>query len=400
MDRVTEGMSEAVGQTGVAEAHAQEKPALLDLVLVLLERWKTLLLIPLLAGSVALGVTFLLTPKFTSTARILVPQGSGGGAGILMQQLGSLGGLASAAAGLKNPSDQYVGFLASRTIADSLIERFKLRDLYQAELQDDARLELADNTALSAGVKDGIISVSVDDRDPQRAAEMANAYVDELQRMVSAAALTEAGQRRVFFEAEMRKAQEQLARAETTLRSSSVSAATLRIEPRAALDELARLRAAITAAELRLAAARGMMTDSNPDLQQAMRELQALRRQLAQAERGTSRDGDSANEDYISRYRDFKYQEALFEIVAKQFELARLDEAGQGVRVQIIDKAVPADRRSWPRRGLTAAAVSVMSFLALAAYLVFREIIRLDRSPATEKRLGRLQAVFRRNGRR
>jgi uncharacterized protein involved in exopolysaccharide biosynthesis len=143
-----------------------------------------------------------------------------------------------------------------------------------------------------------------------------------------------------------------------------------------------------------------MMTDSNPDLQQAMRELQALRRQLAQAERGTSRDGDSANEDYISRYRDFKYQEALFEIVAKQFELARLDEAGQGVRVQIIDKAVPADRRSWPRRGLTAAAVSVMSFLALAAYLVFREIIRLDRSPATEKRLGRLQAVFRRNGRR
>jgi uncharacterized protein involved in exopolysaccharide biosynthesis len=227
---------------------------------------------------------------------------------------------------------------------------------------------------------------------------MANAYIDELQRMVSSAALTEAGQRRAFFEAEMRKVQEQLIRAEATLRSSGVSTSTLRIEPRTALEELARLRAAITAAELRLSAARGMMTDSNPDLQQAIRELQALRQQLAQAERGTVRDADGSNEDYISRYRDFKYQEALFEIVAKQFELARLDEAGQGMRVQVIDKAVPADRRSWPRRGLTAVAVSVMSFLALATFLVLRELIRSDQSPAAAMRRRRLQSVFRRNG--
>ena len=217
--------------------------------------------------------------------------------------------------------------------------------------------------------------------------------------MVSAAALTEAGQRRAFFEAEMRKVQEQLIRAEATLRSSGVSTSTLRIEPRAALDELARLRAAITAAELRLSAARGLMTDSNPDLQQAMRELQALRRQLAIAERGTALDSDGTNEDYVSRYRDFKYQEALFEIVAKQFELARLDEAGQGMRVQVIDKAVPADRRSRPRRGLTAAAVSVMTFLALATFLVLRESIQSDQSPAAAMRKRRLQAVFRRDGR-
>lgn len=399
MDRATEGRSEAVAQADLDVASVYEKPSLFDLVLVLIERWKWLLLIPLLAGLVALSVTFLISPTYKSTARVLIPQSSSGGAGILMQQLGSLGGLASAAAGLKNPSDQYVGFLASRTIADILIERFKLRELYEAELQDDARLELADRTELSAGVKDGIISVSVTDRDPGRAAAMANAYIEELQRMVSAAALTEAGQRRAFFEAEMRKVQEQLIRAEATLRSSGVSTSTLRIEPRAALDELARLRAAITAAELRLSAARGLMTDSNPDLQQAMRELQALRRQLAIAERGTARDSDGTNEDYVSRYRDFKYQEALFEIVAKQFELARLDEAGQGMRVQVIDKAVPADRRSRPRRGLTAAAVSVMTFLALATFLVLRESIQSDQSPAAAMRKRRLQAVFRRDGR-
>jgi hypothetical protein len=204
----------------------------------------------------------------------------------------------------------------------------------------------------------------------------------------------------VFFEAELRRVQEQLVRAEIALKSTGVSVSTLRVEPRAALEELARLRAAVSAAEIRVAAARGMMADSNPDLQQALRELQALRAQLAKAERGPPRDsGDGSNEDYISRYRDYKYQEALFEIVAKQYELARLDEAGEGVRVQVVDKAVPADRKSSPRRGLTAVAVSVMTFLALASFLVLREILKSDHSPTASVRKRRLRAVFQRDGR-
>jgi len=399
MDRPTGDHGDSFGRAATADDQTQGVPGLLDLVLVLIEHWKSLLLLPLLAGSAALAITFAIQPTFTSTARFLVPQQSAGGAGILMQQLGSLGGLASAAAGLKNPADQYVGLLASRTVADTLIERFKLRDLYEVELQDEARLELADHTDLSAGVKDGIISVSVRDNDPERAAEMANAYVEELRRMLSTASLSDASQRRVFFEAELRKVQEQLVRAEIALKSTGVSVSTLRVEPRAALEELARLRAAVSAGEIRVAAARGVMADSNPDLQQAIRELQALRAQLAKAERGPARDsGDGSNEDYISRYRDYKYQEALFEIVAKQYELARLDEAGEGVRVQVVDEAVPADRKSSPRRGLTAVAISVMTFLALASFLVLREILKSDRSPAAAGRMRRLRAVLRRDG--
>lgn len=399
MDRPTGDHGDSFGRAATADDQTQGVPGLLDLVLVLIEHWKSLLLLPLLAGSAALAITFAIQPTFTSTARFLVPQQSAGGAGILMQQLGSLGGLASAAAGLKNPADQYVGLLASRTVADTLIERFKLRDLYEVELQDEARLELADHTDLSAGVKDGIISVSVRDNDPERAAEMANAYVEELRRMLSTASLSDASQRRVFFEAELRKVQEQLVRAEIALKSTGVSVSTLRVEPRAALEELARLRAAVSAGEIRVAAARGVMADSNPDLQQAIRELQALRAQLAKAERGPARDsGDGSNEDYISRYRDYKYQEALFQIVAKQYELARLDEAGEGVRVQVVDEAVPADRKSSPRRGLTAVAISVMTFLALASFLVLREILKSDRSPAAAGRMRRLRAVLRRDG--
>jgi len=400
MGRAAEETRDPTGRDDPAGDFAQRKPGLLDFVLVLIEHWRSLLLLPLLAGSVALAMTFAVKPVFTSTARFLVPQQSSGGAGILLQQLGSLGGLASAAAGLKNPADQYVGLLASRSLADTLIERFKLRDLYEVELQDEARLELADHTDLSAGVKDGIISVSVRDNDPERAAEMANAYVEELRRMLSTASLSDASQRRVFFEAELRKVQEQLVRAEIALKSTGVSVSTLRVEPRAALEELARLRAAVSAGEIRVAASRGVMADSNPDLQQAIRELQALRAQLAKAERGPARDsGDGSNEDYISRYRDYKYQEALFEIVAKQYELARLDEAGEGVRVQVVDKAVPADRKSSPRRGLIGVAISVMTFLALASFLVLREILKSDRSPAAAARMRRLQAVFRRDGR-
>jgi uncharacterized protein involved in exopolysaccharide biosynthesis len=229
---------------------------------------------------------------------------------------------------------------------------------------------------------------------------MANAYVDELRRMVSTAALTEASQRRQFFQGELRRVQEQLIRAELALKSSGVSAATLRIEPRAALEELARLRAAVSAAEIGVASARGMMADSNPVLQQALRELQALRGQLAQAERAPSRANDGVNEDYLSLYRDFKYQSALFEMVAKQYEFARLDEVNEGIRVQVVDKAVAADRKSSPKRALIAAAVSVMAFLALATWLLLRERVTADRSPAAAMRMHRLRAVFRRDGSR
>jgi uncharacterized protein involved in exopolysaccharide biosynthesis len=396
----TEETGDLIVQGGAANVGDSPAPGLIDMAVVMLEHWKLLLWAPLLAGTVALAITFAIKPSFTSTARLLVSQQSGGGAGILMQQLGSLGGVASAAAGLKSPADQYVGLLSSRTVADALIERFKLKDVYDVELQDEARIKLDDHTALSAGVKDGIIAVSVDDHDPQRAAAMANAYVEELRRMLSTATVTEASQRRIFYQNELRRVKEELIRAELALKASGVPAATLRIEPRVALEELARLRAAVSAAEIGVASARGMMAETNPDLRQALLELQALRGLLAQAERAPARSNDGVNEDYLSLYRDYKYHSVLFEMVAKQFELARLDEAGESMRVQVVDMAVAADRKSFPRRGLTAAAVSVMAFLALSTFLLLREVVNSDRSSAAVMRMRRLRSVFRRDGRR
>jgi uncharacterized protein involved in exopolysaccharide biosynthesis len=229
---------------------------------------------------------------------------------------------------------------------------------------------------------------------------MANAYVEELRRMLSTATVTEASQRRIFYQNELRRVKEELIRAELALKASGVPAATLRTEPRVALEELARLRAAVSAAEIGVASARGMMAETNPDLRQALLELQALRGLLAQAERAPARSNDGVNEDYLSLYRDYKYHSVLFELVAKQFELARLDEAGESMRVQVIDTAVVADRKSFPRRGLTAAAVSVMAFLALSTFLLLREVVNSDRSSAAVMRMRRLRSVFRRDGRR
>jgi tyrosine-protein kinase Etk/Wzc len=371
----------------------------LDVLVVLTERWKFLLAIPLAAGLVALAVTFAIRPTFTSTTRILVPQQKSSAAGVLVQQLGSLGGLASAAAGLKNPADQYVGLLASRTVADILIDRFRLVEVYDVELLDEARVALADRTSLSAGVKDGIIAIGVDDHDPKRAADLANAYVVELRKMLSEATLTEAGQRRLFFEGQLKVAQEKLIRSESALKASGLPVATLNIEPRTAFEEVATLRAAVTSAEIRLNASRGVLAESNPDLQQARRELQALRAQLSRAERGSDRGADPASEDYISRYRDFKYHEALFEMIAKQYELARLDEASDGLVVQVIDAAIPAERKSKPWRSLVAAGTSVMVFLALALWFVIGEMLRADPSTATAVKLHRLRSAFRRGDR-
>jgi uncharacterized protein involved in exopolysaccharide biosynthesis len=367
----------------------------LDLLVLAAENWKKLVYIPLAVGVLALGITFLVPKTYTATARLMVPQQTNSAAAMLLMQAGELGGLASAASGLKNPADQYVGLLASRSIADNIIRKFDLIALYEADTLDDARLELEDNVGLLAGVKDGIVSVSVDDHDPERAAQMANAYVAELKALLSRAAVTEAGQRRQFFDAQLKTVQNNLLKAETALRGSTVTAANLRAEPRAALEEVAQLRAAVTASELKIAAMRGRLADTHPDMLQLRRELQVYRDQLSRLEQGAAAKADSsASDDYMARYRNFKYQEALLETISKQLELARLDEGHEGVMVQLIDTAVAPERKSKPRRALIAVGVTVLTFLFVAAWLAARELRQTVTDPLVLRKLDRLDRAL------
>jgi capsule polysaccharide export protein KpsE/RkpR len=308
--------------------------------------------------------------------------------------MGSLAGLAGAATGIKSPADQFVSMLRSRTIFDEVIERFKLRELYGTRYIEETRKELGNRISITAGVKDGVISVEVEDIDPKRAADMANTFVELLGNMVRQLPLTEAAQRRTYFEKKLAETRANLDAAQLSLRSSNVDRGVLKAEPRAAIEEVARLKAAVTTTEVRVASMRGFLTESNPDMRQAAQELAALRGQLAMAEKGNSTP-DAAGSDYLSKYRDVKYHELLFELMARQYELAKLDETRDGPVVQVVDKAVPAEWKSKPKRALIAVITTIATGLALFAWLVVRELLgAAETQPNSERKVRRLKAAF------
>lgn len=357
--------------------------SLLDLLQTIAENIKLLVLGPLAVGLAALGISFVIPPTYTANTRFLPPQQQASAAASMLQSLGALGGLAGAAAGIKSPADQYVAFLKSRAVQDPLVEQFNLVQRYEAKLKEDARKELAINARISSG-KDGLISIEVDDSEPTVAAELANAHVAQLGVLLNRLAVTEAQQRRVFFDKQLQTAKANLAQADAALRATGLSTDVLKAQPQAAVTALAQLQAQISAQEVKVASMRGYLTESAPDFKQAMTELSALRAQMAKVEShatATSSTAASASSGagqagYIARYRDYKYHEALFELFAKQYEIARVDEAREGAVIQVLDAATPPERKSKPQKALIAIIATLASGFALLLFVFVRQAFR------------------------
>lgn len=345
---------------------------LLDLLAPLALNWRLVIALPLLAGVVALGVSFLIPPTYVSQTVFVPPQQQQSTAAAAIAQLGALSGLVGGAAGLKSPADQYVALLQSATVSDRIIDEFKLMEVYDHIYRYKARKELAENVQVSVGKKDGLITVAVEDESAKRAADMANRYVDELRRMTSMLALTEAQQRRVFFEQQLKETQERLAQAQSALQSSGFSQGALRADARASAEGYARLRAEVTAAEVRLQTLRRNLVDSATEIQQALTTLSALRAQLARIEQTTDLGTSS---DYISKFREFKYLETLFELFARQFELARVDESREGALIQVVDTAKPAERKTNPQRAVISIVAAVAGLLTALVFLLGRQAL-------------------------
>lgn len=368
-------------QSDQASEKKDEEIGLLDALQVIAENLRPLLLGPILVGLLAFGVCFLISPTFTANTKILPPQQQQSAAASMLQSLGALGGLAGAAVSLKNPNDQYISFLSTRSVQDALIKRFKLQERYEQKHLDSTRKSLEKKSSFIAG-KDNIINIQVDDKDPNVAAEIANAYVEELSHLLNRLAVTEAQQRRLFFEKQLSETKIKLTEAEKSLAASGVTVAALNANPTFALEGPARLRAQATAQEVKIAAMRSYLTDSAPEFRQALSELAAIRSQLAQAEREQAGTGKYNNGgDYINKYREYKYQENLFELFTRQFEIAKIDESREGAVIQIVDPAQPPERKSKPKRMLIAAASSIASFLILLIIFFSRKAI----SPSREK---------------
>jgi uncharacterized protein involved in exopolysaccharide biosynthesis len=353
--------------------------SLLDLLQVVADNLRLLLLGPLAVGLAALGVSFLLTPTFTAKTQFLPPQQQQSAAASMIASLGSLGGLAGAAAGLKNPADQYVAFLKSVSVQDALIERFKLVDYYELKTKTDARLAL--NGVRIASGKDGLISVEVDDKDPKFAADLANAYPEELQRLLARLAVTEAQSRRLFFEKQLATARDNLTKSDQALKATGVNSSALKSNPAAAVEAVARLRAGISAQEVKIAGMRGYLTDASPAMKQSLTELIALRDQLAKAERDeapvSSSSGSAAGtSDYVARYRDYKYHETLLDLFTRQYEIAKVDEAREGAVVQVVDAAQPPERKTKPKKALIAVIATLAAGFALLLWVFIRNAMK------------------------
>jgi uncharacterized protein involved in exopolysaccharide biosynthesis len=334
--------------------------------------WRRLLGATLFAGAAAAAGSFLITPEFTSSTSFLPPQQQQSSA---VSALASLSGLAGIGA-VKSPADQYVSLMQSVTVADRMIDKFGLSAVYKTKYRVDARRALERQTQITLGKKDGIISVAVDDEDPKRAADMANQYVVELRRMTSTLAVSEAQQRRVFFEKQMQDTKVKLVAAQSALQQSGFTAGAIKTEPRAAAEQYAQLRAQATAADVKLQTLRSSLTETAPEVQQQATLLQALHSKLDYLEASTQPDASAP--DYVSKYREFKYQETLFDLMAKQYELARADESREGALIQVVDPAQPAERKSKPKRTLIAGGAALLTLLGMAGWLIMRERRRAD----------------------
>jgi tyrosine-protein kinase Etk/Wzc len=339
-----------------------------ELCSTLRRRRRTITWAVVISTCVSVAAAFLIPIEFTAEAVILTPQQpqpslssmaqlAGGGAGAGLSGLSLLAGF-----GLRNPADLYVGILESRTIADALINRFHLKEVYGDKYYQKARKHLARRTRIKAG-KDTLIHVEVNDRDPKRAAQLANAYVEELSLRNATVALTEASQRRLFFEGQVAKEKGLLASAEIDLRNTQqVTGLVVPTgQAEALIRSAAQLHAEVLSREAQLAGMRTFVSEDNPRYQMVNREIGALRSELATLERGEHVDGmpnlpvgklPQAGLEYLRRYREVKYHESLYEALAKEYEAARLDEAKAAPMVQVVDSAVLPERRSWPPRTL------------------------------------------------
>lgn len=366
------------GSTNVDRGAADDEVSLVDLLIVLGEQKKLLFGLPAIASVIAIGVSLLLPVYFTASTTFLPPQQQQNAALDALKQMGGLAGVN--VAGLKRPEDLYIAVIKSETVQNSLIDRFDLMQRYGARYRQQARSILSGNVDIVAE-KSGLLRLEFTDKEPVFAAELANANVDELRKRLASLAVTEAQQRRAFFEHQLLNSKEALIKVEVALKQTQERTGLIALDRQGEviIKAAADLRAQIVSREVQLQMMRNYATGQNPDVQRIESEIAGFRAQLTKSEGGAARgQGDvivaidkvpEAGLAYIRAVREVKYQETLFELLARQLEVAKLDEAREGPMVQQMDVASPPELKSRPKRLEIVVAVGILSGLA-AVFLI------------------------------
>lgn len=376
-------------EEGLPEFRSKSEISLIDLLFLLVRNKRFLIRFVVGAALLAVVVSLLLPVRYEAKITLLPPTQNSSIASALLGQLGSLGGvgsLASLTGGLmKTPADMYVSFLTSRTVEDAMIQRYGLMSEYREKKLSDTRKEFERRATVVAGTKDGLIRITIEDGKPDRAAELANGYVDEFRKLSAKLAITEAARRRLFFEQQLNQAKDDLSAAEEAMKKTQQSTGVLQIDSqaRSLIESAAVLRGQVVAKEVQIQSMKSFATDDNPNLILAKQQLAALQAQLEHVA-GSSTDPGSdiilskgrvtgAGLEYVRAYRDLKYHETVFELLAKELEIAKLDEAREGEIVQVVDAAVAPDRRSSPHRTLIVIGATLFAFIVGVFWVYLRE---------------------------
>lgn len=381
---------------------------LLELATTLGQQKKLIFGLPFVVGVVTIIITLFLTPIYTATTTILPPGNSGGGAAGALASLGGLAGLAGIDLG-GGTADTVVSMLQSRTMKDQVIDKFDLMKRYNTKFRADLYKTLGGKVTVSVDKKSSLISVDVDDEDPKVAAQMANFYFDALNQMMDRVAVTDAQRRRLFFEQQFAKSKQELANAETRLKQTQQKTGVLELQSQVAatMGAVAQLRADIAQREVALSAMRTYATAENADYKRVAAEIAGLKAELKKLETSANiSDKDigmvSAGNlpeqglEYVRALRDVKYQEAIYEIMAKQFELAKVDEAKESQGVQQLDVAVPPDKKSKPKRAIIVVlAVLASGFFAVLLALFRASLAKARQNPESGEKLRALRSAWR-----
>jgi tyrosine-protein kinase Etk/Wzc len=385
----------------------EHEVSFLELLVVLAQRKGIIVKLTAVGAILALAMAFILPKWYTAKTILLPPQQNSSMSSLLMSQLGGLGSVAALAGGnafgLKNPNEMYVGMLKSETVEDAMVDKFELMKEYHKRYRSDARKRFENFVTVDGSDKDGLIRISVEDRNPERAAELANGYVDEFRKLSASLAITDAAQRRLFFQQQLEQTKNNLADAEEALKQTEQTTGLIQLDSqaRALIESAAQLRAQVAAKEVQLQAMRTYATGENAQVVQTQQELDSLRAELAKL--GGSEDiSDSllvpkgrvpeAGLEYVRKLRDVKYYETIFEILARQFEMAKLDEAKEGAVIQVVDRAIVPDRKSSPKRLLILIGGTLAGlFLGILVALSQSGMERLRADPETGSQLALLR---------
>ena len=384
-----EGTSEGVYSSEAVSLH--KGATLIEILTQLLYRKWLIVKITGVAILVGAILSFVLPVLYTATTEVMSPRQTQSASDLLLSQfangnLGSLSGIAGGGLGLKDPNDIYIELLKSRPVADAIIRQFNLENLYHSRDMTAARKKLAERTTV-VSKKGGLLAISVTDKDKRRAAAMANAYTGQLRALTQSLAVTEASQRDLFYKDQLKRAKEDLVQAEFAFQQVQQKKGLVQpdAQAKALIGNLAGLRVQIAAQQVHVQALRSYLTEQNPDVQLAENQLSSLKKEVVQLEQRNQPSGPSdqsieevpaAGIEYLRAEHELMYRQTLMDLLLKQYDAARLDEAKEATIIQVVEPAIPPDRKSSPRRTVIVVWFALLAFLGSCAFVLGLDDLR------------------------